>query len=112
MRKATLAAALVLAIALPALAKKSEGTITLKDLQPYGTKDKEHKHQGYDFFFQTAGKDYTCRTDPKHSINATEFVVGTSMKYQLDGNKAKLKTTEGKEVECKVVRVEAIPATQ
>ena len=112
MRKATVTAALLLAIALPALGAKIEGTTTLKDFQPYGTKDKDHKHQGYELTFQASGKQYSCRTDPKHSVNAIDFVVGSSMKFQLDGDKAKLKTAEGKDVECKVVRVEAFAATQ
>ena len=60
-----------------------------------------------DLFFEAQGRQYTCRTDSDKSMDATDFVVGTSMKYKLDGNKAKLKSTEGKEVECKVVRVEA-----
>ena len=112
MRKATVTAALMLAIALPALAKKIEGTTTLKDFQPYGTKDKDHKHQGYELLFQATGKQYSCRTDPKHSVNAIDFLVGSSVKYELDGNKAKLTSMEGKEVECMVVRVEAVPATK
>ena len=112
MRKVTITAAVLLAVALPALGKKTEGTTTLKDSQPAGIPDKEHKHQAYDLFFQAVGKQYTCRTNPKHSMNATDFVVGTDMKYQVDGDKAKIKTPQGKEVECKIVRVEAMTATQ
>ena len=115
MRKATNAAILGLATlltTLPTSASKIEGTTTLKDSQPTGTPDKEHKHQAYDLSFQASGKLYTCRTDPQKSMNATDFVVGTDMKYQVNGNKAKLKTPQGKEVECKIVRVEASPSTQ
>ena len=115
MRKVTTAAILgiaTIAATIPASASKSEGTTTLKDSQPTGTPDKEHKHQAYDLSFQASGKLYTCRTDPKKSMNATDFVVGTDMKYQVSGNKAKLKTPQGKEVECKIVRVEANPSTQ
>src|ERR1700722_11013088 len=68
----------LLSITQPALGgNKVEGTAALKDFQPYGTKDKEHKHQGYDLSFQTADKSFTCRTDPKNSLKATDFVVGT-----------------------------------
>jgi hypothetical protein len=96
-------------ITLPALGgNKLEGTTTLKDFQPYGTKDKEHKHQGYDLSFQTADKSYTCRTDPKNSMKATDFVVGTEVKYKVDNNKAKIKSPDGKEIQCKIVRVEAL----
>ena len=110
MRKATLAIALLFATTLPAFAgKKLEGTTTLKDSQPYGTKDKEHKHQAYDLSFQAQGSDYTCRTDPGKSMNATDFVVGTEMKYKINGNNAEIKTPQDKKDECKIVRVEAVP---
>jgi hypothetical protein len=110
MRKMTLAASLLFAVTLTASAgNKLQGTMTLKDLQPFGTTDKEHKHQAYDLSFQAQGKNYTCRTDSGKSTNATDFVVGTDMKYQIDGNKAKIKTPQDKELQCKIVRVEAIP---
>ena len=110
MRKMTLAASLLFAVTLTASAgNKLQGTMTLKDLQPFGTTDKEHKHQAYDLSFQAQGKNYTCRTDSGKSTNATDFVVGTDMKYQIDGNKAKIKTPQDKELQCKIVRVEATP---
>jgi hypothetical protein len=112
MRKLHVAALLALSVAaMPALAdKKLEGTTTLKDSQPTGTKDKEHKHQAYDLSFNAEGKGYTCRTDPDKSMNATDFVVGSSVKYEIDGKKVKIKTPEDKQVECKIVRVEVVSA--
>jgi hypothetical protein len=44
-------------------------------------------------------------------MNATDFVVGASLKYEIDGNKGKLESMEGKKVECKIVRVEMTPAS-
>jgi hypothetical protein len=108
MRKVVITAALVLSIAIPALAAKFKGTATLKDTQTSGVKDKEHKHQAYDLFFDAQGKSYTCRTDSNDSMNATDFVVGTQMRYEIDGDKAKIWSPENKKVECKIVRVEAI----
>jgi len=100
---------LAMAIAIPAAAdKKIQGTASLKDLQPTGMPDKHNKHQAYDLSFNAADKAYTCRTSPKKSTNVTNFVVGTDMRYEIDGSKVKIKTDEGKQVECKVVRVEAI----
>ena len=88
-------------------AKKEVGTTTLKDLQPAGTTDtKDKKKQQYDFIFETLGNHYTCRTSPKTSVKAIDFVVGSDLTYELDGDKGKLKTTAGKKVECTVVRVE------
>jgi hypothetical protein len=90
-------------------AKKDAGATTLKDVQPAGTTDtKEKKNQQYDLIFEASGNHYTCRTSPKASVKATDFIVGSDVKYELDGDKSKLKTTVGKEVKCTVVRVERI----
>src|ERR1700761_1844427 len=106
MRKAQSAAILTIALltALPSFADKIKGETTLKDSQPYGTKDKEHKHQGYEISFDAQGKTYTCRTDPDHSMNAADFVVGGPIRYEIDNNKANLKTPQNKRVDCKIVR--------
>jgi hypothetical protein len=112
MRSHTATAVLVLSsllATLPALAAdKLKGSTPLKDLQTTGMKDKSHKHQAYDLFFETQGKSYTCRTDSDKSVNATDFVVGTTMRYEIDGDKARLWSPQNKKVECKIVRVEAL----
>src|SRR5262252_6749888 len=93
--------------------KKEAGSTTLKDLQPAGTTDtKDKKKQQYDFIFEASGNHYTCRTSPKTSVKAIDFVVGSGIKYELDGDKAKLKTAAGKKVECTVVRVEKVSTPQ
>jgi len=113
MRKRNLAAALLLAATLPAYAgHKAEGKTTLKDMQPAGTEDKNHKHTIYDLTFNAEGKNYTCRTHYKKSVDATDFVVGTEVAYKIDDQKVKIKTPQDKKVECKIVRVEAITARQ
>src|SRR5579871_1381536 len=112
MRKVTTVAILgiaTIAATIPASAATIKGDTTLKHSQPTGTTDKEHKHQAYDLSFVAQGKSYTCRTDSGKSMNATDFVVGTQINYQIDGDKTKIKTPEGKQVECKIVRVEAAP---
>jgi hypothetical protein len=113
MRKAPSAAILTIALltTLPSFADKIKGDSTLKDSQPYGTKDAEHKHQGYDLSFDAHGKTYTCRTDPDHSMNATDFVVGGPIHYEIDNNKANIKTPQNKKVDCKIVRAAIISAT-
>jgi hypothetical protein len=107
MRKTAASAALLLIVAFPALAAKFKGSATLKDVQTSGVKDKEHKHQAYDLFFDAQGKSYTCRTDSGKSMNATDFVVGSAINYEIDNDKVQIRSAEGKKVECKVVRVEA-----
>jgi hypothetical protein len=111
MRKPILAAVL-LAVTIPAFAgHKIEGKTLLKDMPPYGTKDKEHKHTAYDLSFTAEGKNYTCRTDPKKSVNATDFVVGTEMAYEINNQKVKIKSPQNKQVQCKIVSQEAAAAT-
>jgi hypothetical protein len=101
---------LVMASVTPSMAKKDKGSTTLKDLQPAGTTDtKDKKNQQYDFTFEVSGNTYTCRTSPKKSLKATEFVVGSDLKYEIDEDKAKLKSAAGKEAKCTVVRVEKAP---
>ena len=95
---------------LSASAAKLNGSAALKELQPFGTTDKQHKHQAYDLSFDAEGHSYTCRTDYKKSIDATEFVVGSQVNYEIDKNKAKIKTSQNKKLECKIVRVEKMAA--
>jgi hypothetical protein len=98
---------LTMACVTPSVAKKVTGATTLKDLQPAGDTDtKDNKNQQYDFVFEASGNRYTCRTSPKKSLKATDFVVGGDVKYEVDEDKAKLKNAAGKEAKCTVVRVE------
>lgn len=109
MRRLPIIATLIVAIALPAFAaKKITGTTTLKDCQPANNPNnskKDKTHQTFDLFFDAEGKSYTCRTPPNKSMDATDFVVGDQIKYELDGQKATIKTSAGKKVGCTVVRV-------
>lgn len=85
---------------------KDAGTTVLKDVQPAGTTDKNHKHQQYDLtLLNSSGKEYTCRTSEKDNVKATDFAVGSSVTYEFKDNKGKLKSASGKKVDCVVVRV-------
>jgi hypothetical protein len=93
-------------------ANKEQGTTTLKDVQPAGTTDKQHKKQQYDLSFLTAKNDYTCRTNENEKVNATDWVVGSSINFKINGNKGEIKNTQsGKNVKCMVVRVAAAAGT-
>lgn len=91
-------------------AQKQTGTTKLVDVQPAGTTDKKHKHQQYDFTFDAQTHEYTCRSKEGDKINATDFVVGSNIDYQVKGNNGKVKGSTGKEVSCTVVRVAELPA--
>jgi uncharacterized protein YcfJ len=112
MRKGNTIALLIVTVAITAAAgSKIEGTTALKDFQPTGTTDKKtHKNQQYDLSFVALGKQYTCRTVEKESLKATDFVVGSDVKYEINGDKGKVKNAGGKQVECTIMRVAEVPA--
>jgi len=112
MRKLSAVLVVVIFCALSVADGKQKGTTNLKDVQPAGITDKENKNQQYDFIFDASGLHYTCRTSHKNSVKITDFVVGTDVNYEIDGNKCKLKNTGGKKVDCTVVRVEKATASQ
>jgi hypothetical protein len=103
---------LIMAMAITAAGSKIEGTTTLKDFQPTGTTDKIHRNQQYDLSFAAEGREYTCRTNENESLKATDFVVGSEVKYEINGNKGKVKNTRGKQIECIIVRVAELPPSQ
>lgn len=106
MGKGSAIALFIIVMTLTAAAgSKIQGTTTLKDFQPAGTTGKDHKNLQYDLTFVAAGKEYTCRSNEKKSLNATQYVVGSELKYQVDGNKGKVKNASGKQIDCTIVRV-------
>jgi hypothetical protein len=111
MRKLIIASLLVVLTLPLAAGTKDTGKTTLKDVQTVGTTDKKNKHQQYDLLLSsTSGKDYTCRTKAGEKINAAEFMVGGNISYEIKGNKGKIKSDSGKELDCTIVRVALTPA--
>ena len=107
-RKFFVAMLAVIGFVLPAQAgNKLTGTTTLKDFQPAGTTDKKHKHQQFDLTFVASGTEYTCRSKEGDRVKATDFPVGSDIKYEVDKDKGQVKSRSGKKVTCTVVRVEA-----
>jgi type IV pilus biogenesis protein CpaD/CtpE len=92
-----------------ASAEKLTGTTSLKDFQPAGTTDKKNKTQQFDFIFDTTDQEYTCRT--KSKIKATDYPVGSQVRYQVNNDKGKVKNASGKETDCTIVRVEQLRTT-
>jgi DNA topoisomerase VI subunit B len=103
---------IVLTASLALAANKESGSTTLKDVQPAGTTDQKHKKQQFDLSFATSKNEYTCRTNENQKVQATQFVVGTTVNYKIDGDKGQVKSTSsGKNVKCTLVRVAALAAT-
>jgi hypothetical protein len=106
MRKTlALAAVVVFTASLVLAANKESGTTSLKDVQPAGTTDKKHKKQQFDLSFMSATNEYTCRTNENQKLHATDYVVGSTVTYKIDGNKGEVKNASGKNVKCTLVRV-------
>ena len=95
-----------------AMADSLVQTATLKDLQTVGSTNKKQKHQQYDLIIDTSTNEYVCRTKLGSSLKATQFVVGYSLQFKLNGQSGEATTSDGKKTKCGIVRVAAVPATQ
>ena len=106
MRRLTVLMLLIVFAMSAAAGTKDKGTTVLKDVQPAHATDKKQKNQRFDLsFVTTSGKDYVCRTEAKTKIKATELVVGSTVIYEIENDKGKLKTSAGKKLNCTIVRV-------
>jgi hypothetical protein len=93
-----------------AFAAKSIEQATLQDLQPTNFAVAKKKHQQYDFSILTAGRSYGCRTPDDKKINATDFVVGSTITFVSNGRNGEVKTSQGKSAKCMITRVADAPA--
>jgi opacity protein-like surface antigen len=90
-----------------ALAASVTQTATLKDLQTVGTTSKKQKQQQYDFVVDTPTNEYVCRSKLGSSVKPTQFVVGSTLEFKVNGQKGEVKNTAGNHVGCGVVKVVA-----
>jgi len=79
-------------VGLALAANKESGSTKLTNVQPAGTTDKKHKKQQYDLSFTSTTNDYTCRTNEKAKINATDWVVGSRSTTRSTATKARSET--------------------
>ena len=85
-------------------------TATLKDLQTVGSTSKKQKHQQYDFVVDTPTNEYVCRLKLGSSMKSTQFVVGSTLEFKVDGQKGEVRNTQGNHVSCGVVKVVVLGA--
>jgi hypothetical protein len=96
-----------------ALAASLVQTATLKDLQTVGTTSKKQKHQQYDLVLDTSTNEYICRTKLGSSLKPTQFVVGSTLQFKINGQNGEATTSAGNRAKCAIVRVAAAaPAPQ
>jgi hypothetical protein len=105
--------ALMAVMAIPgAFGAKSTEQATLKDLQPTNFAVAKKKHQQYDFTVATASRSYSCRTPEDKKINATDFLVGSTITFTSSGRNGEVITPQNKKAKCMITRVEALPSGQ
>jgi hypothetical protein len=99
-------------LSLSALAASVTQTATLKDLQTVGSTSKKQKHQQYDFVVDTPTNEYVCRSKLGSSVKPTQFVVGSTLEFKVDGQKGQVTNSAGNHVGCGIVKVVAPTAQQ
>ena len=105
--------ALTAALAGPAaFAEKHIDQATLKDLQPTDFSVAKKQHQQYDFTLLTAARSYSCRTPADKKLDATKFLVGSTVTFESSGRNGEVKTTGGKTAKCTITRVVELPTGQ
>jgi undecaprenyl-diphosphatase len=95
-----------------ALAASLVQTGTLKDLQTVGSTTKKQKHQQYDLVVDTSTNEYVCRTKLGSSVKPTQFVVGSTLEFKVNGQNGEATNTSGNKVKCAIVRVAASTPAQ
>jgi hypothetical protein len=86
-----------------AMADSVVQTATLKDLQTVGSTSKKQKHQQYDLVIDTSTNEYICRTKLGSSLKPTQFVVGSTLQFKLNGQNGEATTSDGKKTKCESV---------
>ncbi len=101
--------ALIAMLGTPAFAEKLTAPGTIQDLQPTNFAVAKKKHQQFDFSITTASHSYGCRTPENKKLDATEFVVGSSVTFTANGRNGEVKTDKGKTAKCLITRVADTP---
>jgi len=97
--------ALIALVGTSAFAAKITEQGTIQDLQPTNFAVAKKQHQQYDFSIVTSGRSYGCRTPENKTLNATDFVVGSSVTFISNGKNGEVKTPKGKSTKCLITRV-------
>jgi hypothetical protein len=101
--------ALIAMLGTSAFAEKLTAPGTIQDLQPTNYAVANKKHQQFDFSITTASHSYGCRTPENKKLDATEFVVGSSVTFIANGRNGEVKTSKGKSAKCLITRVADTP---
>jgi hypothetical protein len=97
--------ALLAMLGTAAFAEKRVEPGTIQDLQPTNYAVAKKQHQQFDFSITTANHTYECRTPENKKLDATQFVVGSSVTFTANGRNGEVKTGAGKTAKCLITRV-------
>ncbi len=97
--------ALIAILGTSAFAEKRTEPGTIQDLQPTNYAVAKKQHQQFDFSITTASHSYGCRTPENKKLDATQFVVGSSVTFIANGRNGEVKTAQGKSAKCLITRV-------
>jgi len=97
--------ALIAMLATAAFAEKRVEPGTIQDLQPTNYAVARKKHQQFDFSIATATHTYGCRTQENKKLDATQFVVGSSVTFTANGRNGEVRSSTGKTAKCLITRV-------
>ena len=92
-----------------AFAEKLTAPGTIQDLQPTNYAVAKKQHQQFDFSIVTANHSYGCRTPENKKLDATQFMVGSSVTFTANGRNGEVKTSNGKTAKCLITRVADTP---
>jgi hypothetical protein len=101
--------ALIAMLGTAAFAEKRVEPGTIQDLQPTNYAVAKKQHQQYDFSITTASHSYSCRTPENKKLDATQFIVGSSVNFTANGRNGEVKTEKGKTAKCLITRVADTP---
>jgi hypothetical protein len=87
-------------------------TATLRDLQTVGSTSKKQKKQQYDLVLDTTANEYVCRSKLGNKVKPTEFVVGSTVQFKLNGQSGEATNLMGNRIKCEIVRVAVVPPVQ
>ncbi len=88
--------ALIALLSTFASAEKLTEQGTIQDLQPTNFAVAKKKHQQFDFSITTSSHSYGCRTPENKQLDATQFVVGSTVTFIANGKNGEVKTSQGK----------------
>lgn len=92
-----------------ALAQKAYETAKVGDVQlvpAAALRPSDQSMENYDIVLSTSENIYTCRYVRHFLYRPNDIVVGSEVKFRVDGGHGYIERESGKEVKCSIIRVQ------